>query len=292
MDRRYDLDWIRIISMAAVFLHHVAMYFNTWPWHAKNGELTRAFEPLNLVFLTWTITMFFLISGFAAEAAMGRRGAAGFLRERLLRLGVPLLVGAFLLSPHQVYSERVTYGRFAGTFLDFLPHYFDGWYYVTRDGNFAWMGLHLWYVLVLLVFTVVTLPVVLRTRAGRLPEALDRLFLRTGPAGVLLLPPVLMLALQGASTPCIWTPATAGGPSACTWRTTSSASTCWPRTGSAPPSAGRVGSRGPASPSPSLPWPSSRNPPRSVPPLSPGTSPGRATAGGGSPGSSTWATGT
>lgn len=211
-ERRYDLDWVRIIGMAAVFVHHVAMYFNTWPWHAKNGELTPAFEPLNLVFLTWNMPLFFLISGFAAKAALQRRGATGFVKERLLRLGVPLLVAVFLLSPHQVYSERVTYGRFSGTFLDFLPRYFHGWYYVTPEGNFAWMGLHLWYVLVLLVFAVVTLPLVLRTRAGRLPGPLDRLFQRAAPAGVLLLLPLLILALQGILYALGWDAGHSGWP--------------------------------------------------------------------------------
>lgn len=197
VERRHDLDWIRVICTAAVFVYHVMMYFNTWPWHAKNGVLTPAFQPLNLMLMAWIMPIFFLISGFAAHSVLERRSASGFLKERLVRLGVPLLLGVFVLSPIQVYSERITYGQFSGTFLQFLPRYFHGWYGITPGGNFAWMGLHLWYLLALLVFSVVTLPVLLRTRARQFSGPLDRLIHEAGPAGALLLPPVLVLGLEG-----------------------------------------------------------------------------------------------
>lgn len=196
-ERRYDVDWVRVIGMTAVFVFHVMMYFNTWPWHAKNGVTSAAFEPVGLALLTWIMPLFFAVAGFAARQALTRRSAGEFVRERLLRLGVPLLVAIFLLSPLQVYSERVTYGKFSGNFLAFLPHYFEGWYSVTPDGNFAWMGLHLWFVLVLLVFSLVTLPFVRPDRASRRPGALGRLLQATGPWGMLLLTPCLLLLLEG-----------------------------------------------------------------------------------------------
>lgn len=196
-ERRYDLDWIRVIGIMAVFAHHIMMFFNSWPWHAKNNVTTPAFEPLNLALLAWIMPIFFAISGVATHHALNHRAAAGFVKERLLRLGVPVLVSALLLSPHQVYSERVTTGEFAGSFLDFLPRYFDGWYAVTPGGNFAWMGLHTWYLLVLLVFSAVTLPFFLRARATRRPGILGRLIQASGPMGVLLLVPALILVLEG-----------------------------------------------------------------------------------------------
>ena len=72
------------------------------------------------------------------------------------RLIVPLLVGVFTAGMLMVYMERVTHGQFAGTFFDFIPHYFDGLY--GFGGNFAWMGLHLWYLLVLFVYSLLFYP--------------------------------------------------------------------------------------------------------------------------------------
>ncbi|MCL4517408.1 MAG: hypothetical protein M1379_17815 [Firmicutes bacterium] len=75
-----------------------------------------------------------------------------------MRLAVPWALVVFILSPHQVYIERLTHRQFSGSFAGFLPHYFDGWYGIAPNGNFAWMGLHLWYLLFLFLFSTVTLP--------------------------------------------------------------------------------------------------------------------------------------
>jgi hypothetical protein len=56
----------------------------------------------------------------------------------------------------QVYLERITRRQFSGSFWAFIPHYFDGWY--GYGGNFAWMGLHLWYLEVLFVYSLLFYP--------------------------------------------------------------------------------------------------------------------------------------
>lgn len=197
VERRYDFDWVRLIGMASVFTFHIMMYFNTWPWHAKNVATTAAVQPLNSALLIWIMPIFFTISGFGARQALRHRSAGGFARERLLRLGVPVLTGAFLLSPFQVYSERVTYGQFSGSFISFLPHYFQGWYSITPGGNFAWHGLHLWFLLVLLPISLVTLPLFAGIAAKPRLNAIGRAFRATGPTGALLLIPILIWILEG-----------------------------------------------------------------------------------------------
>ncbi|HYK73915.1 MAG TPA: acyltransferase family protein, partial [Pseudoneobacillus sp.] len=58
------------------------------------------------------------------------------------------------------YIERITNQQFKGTFLEFLPHFFDGVYLeFYGTGNFAFFGLHLWYLLVLLAFSLLLLPI-------------------------------------------------------------------------------------------------------------------------------------
>ena len=56
------------------------------------------------------------------------------------------------------YVERVSHGQFTGNFLTFLPHYFGGLYAPGGTGNFAFAGMHLWYLLALFVQTMVLLP--------------------------------------------------------------------------------------------------------------------------------------
>ena len=95
--------------------------------------------------------LFFVLSAFASYYALKKRTNAAFMRERVVRLLIPLGVGIFTHIMLQVYIENLTHGRFSGSFWQFIPHYFDGWY--GFGGNFAWMGLHLWYLLFLFLFS-------------------------------------------------------------------------------------------------------------------------------------------
>jgi len=98
---------------------------------------------------------------------------------------VPLVVGALTHVSLQVYIERVTMGEFSGSFFAFYPHYFDGFY--IFGGNFAWMGLHLWYLEMLFLFSLLTLPLFLWTRK----ESGERLF--AGITGFLRKPGAIFL---------------------------------------------------------------------------------------------------
>lgn len=164
--RRHDLDWIRVLATLAVFLYHCSMFFNPYPWHVKNNVINTTYIYAFSLFLSnWIMPVFFAVSGISVSYALQKRTGTSFLKERLARLGIPLLLGAFILSPPQVYMQRVSHHQFSGSFLQFLPHYFDGVYVdIDGTGNFAFEGLHLWYLLVLLLFSLITLPFILRKR--------------------------------------------------------------------------------------------------------------------------------
>lgn len=164
--RYYDLDWIKVLVMFIVFLYHCSMFFNSFDWHIKNNMINHTYvEIFSLLVGNWIMPIFFVISGISTYHALKKRNALSFMKERLLRLGIPLILGIFLLSPPQVYIERVTNNQFKGSFLQFFPHYFDGLYLeIGGTGNFAFFGHHLWYLLMLLLFSVITLPFFLKTK--------------------------------------------------------------------------------------------------------------------------------
>ena len=37
-ERRYDIDWLRVVAILAVFLYHCARFFGPEGWHLKNAE--------------------------------------------------------------------------------------------------------------------------------------------------------------------------------------------------------------------------------------------------------------
>lgn len=158
--RQYDLDWIKVFATILVFLYHSSMFFNSFDWHIKNNVINRSYvEFFSLLVGNWIMPLFFVISGISTNYALKKRNYQSFAKERFLRLGIPLLLGIFFLSPTQVYIERITNHQFEGSFFQFSPHYFDGLYLeIGGTGNFAFFGHHLWYLLELLLFSMITLP--------------------------------------------------------------------------------------------------------------------------------------
>jgi surface polysaccharide O-acyltransferase-like enzyme len=137
-------------------LFHSARFFDPEDWHVKNPDRSPALGVFVGFSVQWMMPLFFILSAISIRHALARRSNGRYVRERFRRLGVPFVCGTFVLIPPQVYIERATHGDFAGSFFAFLPHYFDGWY--GFGGNFAWMGLHLWYLEVLLILSFLTLP--------------------------------------------------------------------------------------------------------------------------------------
>ncbi len=154
--RRHDLDWLRVLAMLTVFLFHCARFFDGDDWHVKNNQLDFGLSVFVGIVAQWIMPLFFVLSAHSAYYSLSHRNDRQYISERFFRLIIPLLFGIFVLIPPQVYIERVSHSQFVGSFIDFFPHYFDGFY--GFGGNFAWMGLHLWYLEMLFVFSLITLP--------------------------------------------------------------------------------------------------------------------------------------
>lgn len=198
-ERRYYMDWLRVFGILAVFLFHNARFFNVDGWHAKNSVLSSGMSTFVDVLSIWIMPVMFAVSGAAVLWALDAAGAGRFLRSRLKRLLVPLVFGIFLLAPHQVYIERLTRGQFKGSLVDFLPHYFEGWY--GFGGNFGWMGLHLWYLEMLFLFSVLALPLFLVLRSGAARRIVDRLTALFTARGSLVLAAIPMVLFEAFLNP-------------------------------------------------------------------------------------------
>ena len=170
--RRYDLDWLRVLAILSVFIYHSTRFFNLGDWHVKNIVTHPWVELWNQFALTWLMPFIFVISGASLYYAMNKGGVVKFVKDKVLRLLVPLLVGAFTHASLQVYLDRLTHGLFSGSYFEFLPHYFKGVYWEgdPSAGNFAFAGMHLWYLMFLFIFVLVLYPVFrsLKTRIGQI----------------------------------------------------------------------------------------------------------------------------
>jgi len=190
--RRYDIDWLRVLAIATVFIFHSLRFFSLEDWHIKNPTTHLGIEKFENYLETWMMPLIFIVSGGSVFFEMQKsKPAWKFIQDKALRLLVPLVVGAFTHSLLQVYLERLTHGDFNGSFWAFLPHYFEGFY--RLGGNFAWMGLHLWYLEVLFVFSILFLPVVLFLRLEWGRRMLNKLGDRLAAPGMIYLLPLVAI---------------------------------------------------------------------------------------------------
>ncbi|WP_372014237.1 acyltransferase family protein [Pseudoxanthomonas sp. 10H] len=161
MERRYDLDWIRICAFGVLVLYHVGMYYVTWDWHVNSPHASHALEPLMLLSAPWRLSLLFLVSGAATAFLWDRcrRDGGRFIGPRSWRLLLPLLFGMLVIVPPQSYFEVVEKlpGGYHDGYLAFWARYLAGDGSFCRDGDCLELPTwnHLWFVAYLWVYTVV-----------------------------------------------------------------------------------------------------------------------------------------
>ena len=157
-ERRYDIDWLRIMLIFSVFLFHIGMYFNGFGWHIKNPERLTWLDPFMGYLHVWRMPLLFLVSGVGTYFALGKRTIAQFFGERSRRLLIPLVFGMFVIVPPQVFVEKQAQ---YGTYLNFIPHITEGSY---PQGNLSWH--HLWFILYLFICASAAVPFILLLRSA------------------------------------------------------------------------------------------------------------------------------
>ncbi len=88
------VQWLRVFLIALVVAHHAGQPYGptggSWPVSdPANSDLLLPFFAVNAAFF---MGFFFLISGYFIEGSYDRHGRRDFLRSRLLRLGLPLVL--------------------------------------------------------------------------------------------------------------------------------------------------------------------------------------------------------
>lgn len=141
------LDRIRVLLTALVILHHTAiMYGASGGWYLRykasgvaSGLLLTLFCSVNQAFF---MGMFFLLAGYFSTRSFKSKGARQFLTDRLLRLGVPILLFGFVLGPLTNALAETPAGESVWSF----------WWYLMARGSFN-IG-PLWFAYALLIFSV------------------------------------------------------------------------------------------------------------------------------------------
>lgn len=139
--RLFAIDNLRVVLTVMVVLHHVAVTYggiDAWYYFEPATDVSgTALDVLVMFNQAFFMGFFFLISGFFTPASLDRKGGRAFMRDRLKRLGIPLLAFLLLLRP------LVNFGFYKGD----MPYWM---FYIG-----SWDPGPMWFVEVLLVFAAV-----------------------------------------------------------------------------------------------------------------------------------------
>ncbi len=184
--RYHGFDALRAsMMMLGVYLHAVCAYAtmdNIW-WY-KDAQTSVAWDLQCLFIHVFRLPMFFVMCGFFAALLVTKRGQGGFWRNRMLRIGIPLVVFWFILCAFLRPMEYM--GRILGRNPDALQRVWD------YASHFRFLTpittMHLWFLVVLLCLYPLA-PVLQYALSGRFGTWVDGIF------GKLLASPAAPLAM-------------------------------------------------------------------------------------------------
>lgn len=169
-DRRYDIDWLRVIAIGLLLIYHIAIVFQPWAmllaFIRSNTLLEGLWKPMTLLNV-WRIPLLFFVSGMGVYFALRQRNWKQLLMERSKRILLPFLFGIVAMTPLHMYV-------------------FQAYYHLPLN-YYAHMG-HLWFLGNIFVYVLLLLPLFLylkKQETSGFKSGLSKLM--GHPAGPLLL---------------------------------------------------------------------------------------------------------
>jgi glucans biosynthesis protein C len=185
ISRLYFLDNLKVFLAVLVVLHHSAQPYGPgggW-WIASDPNQTNIdFIVLGLLMalnMSFFMGLFFMISAYFVPGSLDRKSPPKFMKDRLLRLGVPMLIFMFVIFPAMGYM-LLNYGQ---PVINFYLNYLN---IFSPQYNLE-LG-HLWFLAMLLVFSAVYIAYWLVKRPSAKPK-------RAFPSNTSILAFVMTMAL-------------------------------------------------------------------------------------------------
>ncbi len=168
--RLHYVDWLRVLAVLLLFPFHTLRVFNADdPFYVKADVLSMPVTYLLGFISAWHMQLLFLLAGVSTFFALEKRGNREYAGERLLRLGIPFIFGFLVVIPPQTwYGGRFNSG-YTGSFWEYMTSG-DWLEYNVKDGGDYYGGFgigHLWFILVLLIVSLMVLPLFAWGRGAR-----------------------------------------------------------------------------------------------------------------------------
>lgn len=100
--RRYDIDWLRVIAIGLLIIYHAAIGFQPWGGLIQFIQNTETLEwiwyPMSMLNM-WRIPILFFVSGMGVYFSMKKRNFLQLLLERSRRILLPFVFGILVIVP-------------------------------------------------------------------------------------------------------------------------------------------------------------------------------------------------
>jgi hypothetical protein len=145
------LDNLKMLLVAVIIAGHGALAYGSlesaWPYQDVQEVQLGAVSDIALSMVVipaalFSMGLFFLISGLVTPGSVSRKGPRRFARDRLIRLGVPLVIWTLLIWPGAIWAAHVA----AGDSRSF-------WWQLTHGSPVLDTG-PMWFVEVLLLYSL------------------------------------------------------------------------------------------------------------------------------------------
>ena len=147
------LPWVdhlrTFVILLVVNMHACVTYSHVGDWYAMSAQEPSLVEKLP--FIVWQghlqscfMGLLFFVSGYFAEGSLSRRGPRAFVRERLVRLGLPALLYMLVIHPFILLGLNPWNAKFGPPFAYYLNY--------LRSGRFLGSSGPLWFAVALLIF--------------------------------------------------------------------------------------------------------------------------------------------
>ncbi len=169
LERRYDIDWLRVITIGLLLIYHIAIVFQ--PWGVFIGFIQSAdsweslWIPMSMLNV-WRIPLLFFVSGMGVCFAIKKRNWKELMTERSKRILMPFMFGLIFIVP---------------------LHLFIWQRYYNQDFNYILNPSHLWFLANIFIYVLALSPVFFYLKKhvdGRLMKGFRKLIEK--PIGLLL----------------------------------------------------------------------------------------------------------
>ncbi|MFC2113078.1 acyltransferase family protein [Bacteroidota bacterium] len=169
-NRRYDIDWLRVIAIGLLIIYHIGIAFQPWGvfigFIQSEKPLDSLWAPMSMLNI-WRIPLLFFVSGMGVCFAIRKRNWKQLLLERTRRIMLPFAFGIFTLVPVHVLLWQK---------------------YYNQDLAYSPGPVHLWFLANIFIYVVVLAPAFFylkKKENGRINRWLKKVY--SNPLGLLII---------------------------------------------------------------------------------------------------------